>query len=102
MDLQVFGLDIWCANETHNDLCDNHSYIKLFENPFFHDKSKHIEIICHFIRDYVQRGAVELQYISTDEYVADILTKALGRGKFLPFRDKLRVVRSTFLGKREC
>jgi hypothetical protein len=52
--------------------------------------------------DYVQRGAVELQYISTDEQVADILTKALERGKFEPFRDKLGVVRNTFLSKREC
>jgi hypothetical protein len=47
--------------------CDNQSCIKLSENPVFHDRSKHIEIRYHFIRDYVQRGAIELQYISTDE-----------------------------------
>jgi hypothetical protein len=82
--------------------CDNQSCIKLSENPFFHDRSKHIEIRYHFIRDYIQRGAVELQFISTDEQVVDILTKALGRGKFVPFRDKLGMVRNTFLGKREC
>jgi hypothetical protein len=63
--------------------------------------SKHIEIRYHFIQDYVQRRAVELQYISTDEQMADILTKALGRGKFVPFRDKLGVVRNNFLDK-EC
>ena len=56
----------------------------------------------HFIRDYVQRGVVELQYISTDEQVVDILTKSLGRGKFVFFKDKLGVVLNTFLGKREC
>ena len=43
-----------------------------------------------------------LQYISTDEQVADILTKSLGRGKFIHFRDKLGVVKNNFLGKREC
>ena len=48
------------------------------------------------------RGAVELQYISTDEQVADILTKSLGRGKHIHFRDKLGVVKNNFLGKREC
>jgi len=53
-------------------------------------------------RYYVQRGAVELQFISIDEQTTDILTKASGRGKFVPFRDKLGVVRNTFLGKREC
>ena len=68
----------------------------------FHDMSKHIEIIHHFIRDYVQRGAVELRYISIDEQVADILTKSLGRGKFVFFGDKLGVIQNTFLDKREC
>jgi hypothetical protein len=36
--------------------CDNQSCIKLFENLVFHDRLKHIEIRCHFIRDWVQRG----------------------------------------------
>ena len=82
--------------------CDNQSCIKLLENPVFHDRSKHIEIHYHFIHDYVQRGDVELQYISTKEQVTNILTKALGKGKFLFFRDKLGVVSNTFLSKREC
>jgi hypothetical protein len=82
--------------------CDNQSFIKLSENLVFHDRSKHIEILYHFIRDYVQRGSVELQYISTEEQVADILTKALNMGKFVFFKDKLGVVSNTFLGMREC
>eukprot|EP00253_Pinus_taeda_P012684 PITA_12684 len=82
--------------------CDNQSCIKLMENSVFHDRSKHIGIRYHFIRDYVQKGAVKLEYISTDEQVADILTKALPRGKHVYFRDKMGVVRNTFLGKREC
>jgi hypothetical protein len=47
--------------------CDNQSCIKLSENLVFHDRSKHIKICYHFICDYVQRGVVELQYISTEE-----------------------------------
>jgi hypothetical protein len=47
--------------------CDNQSCIKLSENPVFHDRSKHIEIIYHFIRDMVHKGSVKLQYISIDE-----------------------------------
>eukprot|EP00253_Pinus_taeda_P025672 PITA_25672 len=82
--------------------CDNQSCIKLTENPVFHDRSKHIGIRYQFIRDYVQKGAVKIEYISTDEQVADILTKALPRGKHVYFRDKMGVVRKTFLGKREC
>jgi hypothetical protein len=41
--------------------------MRLSKNLVFHDKSKHIEIKYHYMRDMVQRGAIELQYISTDE-----------------------------------
>ena len=47
-------------------LCDNQSCIKMTENLVFHDKSKHIEIKYHFIRDMVQKGAVKLKYVPTD------------------------------------
>ena len=46
--------------------CDNQSCIQLSENPVFHDRSKHIEIRYYCIRNYVQRGVVTLQYISTN------------------------------------
>jgi hypothetical protein len=45
---------------------------------------------------------VKLDYVSTDEQVADIFTKSLPRGKHIYFRDKMGVVINTFLGKREC
>jgi hypothetical protein len=64
------------------------------ENPVFHDRSKHIEIRYCYIRDMVQRGALKLQYISTDEHVANVLTKPLSRIKFDYFRDKLGIVRN--------
>ena len=82
--------------------CDNQSCIKLSENPVFHDRSKHIEIRYHFIRDWVQRGVVRLAYVSTDDQVADILTKSLPKGKHVRFRGMMGVVVNTFLGKREC
>ena len=72
--------------------CDNQSCIKLSENPVFHDKSKHIEIKYQYIRDMVEKGAVKLQYIATDEQIADVLTKPLSRVKLEYFRDKLGVV----------
>ena len=82
--------------EATNILCDNQSCIKLSENPVFHDRSKHIDIRCHFIRDCVQRGAVKLEYTPTGEQVADILTKALGKTKFAYFREKLGMVKNPF------
>ena len=47
--------------------CKNHSCVKMLENPMFHDKSKHIKIKYHYIRYMVQRGAVKLQVVATEE-----------------------------------
>ena len=51
------------------------------ENLVFHDKSKHIKIKYHYIRDMVQRGAVKFQYVAMDEQIADVLMKPLARVK---------------------
>jgi hypothetical protein len=50
----------------------------------------------------VQRGEIHLEYISIDDQIVDILMKYFPRGKQVYFRDKMRVVKNTFLGKREC
>ena len=81
---------------------DNQSCLKLTENPVFHDRSRHIELKYHFIKDMVQRGAIKLQYIRTDEQIVDILTKPLSSGKFVHFRDKLGVAENVSLAEREC
>ena len=62
------------------------------DNPVFHDKSKHIEIKYHYIMDMVQRGAVKLQYVATEEQIVDVLMKPLARVKFEYFREKLGVL----------
>ena len=71
------------------------------KNLLFHDKSKHIDIIYHFIWDMVQTGAVKLKYVPTEEQVADVLTKPLAPVKFEYFRDKLGVVQKDLSRKRE-
>ena len=57
----------------------------------FHDKSKHINIKYHYIRDMVQRGVVKLQYVAMNEQIADVLMKPLAIVKFEYFREKLGV-----------
>ena len=66
--------------------------MKLSENPVFHDKSKHIEIKYHYIKDMVQRGAVKLLYVATEEQIVDVLMKPLARLKFEYFRERLDVL----------
>ena len=70
-------------------------------NPVFHDKSKHIEIQYHFIHDMVQKGVVELQYISTDNHTADVHTKPLPRTKLEYLRRRLGVEENVSLLDRE-
>lgn len=65
----------------------------------FHDKSKHIEIKCHCIRDMVQRGVVRLHHISTVGQISDILTKDLPKRKFLVFKEQLRLMDVTLPDK---
>ena len=82
-DLQ---LDATCIH------CDNQSCVKLSENLVFNDKSKHIKIKYHFIREIVQRGVVKLQHVATEEQIADVLMKPLARVNFEYFREKLGVL----------
>jgi hypothetical protein len=81
--------------------CDNQSCLKLTENLVFYDRSKHMEMKYHFIRDMVQRHTIKLQCIRTDEQIADILTKPLCLGKFMYFRDKLGLAENVSLAERE-
>ena len=72
--------------------CDNQSCVKLSKNPVFDEKLKHIEIKYHYIRNMVQRGVVKLQYVVTNEHIADVFMKPLARVKFEYFREKLGVL----------
>lgn len=87
--------------EASGIFCDNQSCIKYYENPVYHEKTKHIENRFHYIWDMVQKGAVKLQYVATEEQVADVLTKPLSCLKFGYFRDKLGVVRKDIPRKRK-
>eukprot|EP00253_Pinus_taeda_P016433 PITA_16433 len=81
-----------------NILYDNQSCIKLYENPDFHDRSKHIDIKCYFITDCVQQGAVQLRYTPTGEQVAGILTKE--EQSFFYFEEKMGMIKNLFQEKK--
>ena len=72
--------------------CDNISSIMLANNPVYHARTKHIEVHYHFVREKVLAGEIDLIYVSTEEQVADIFTKALGTEKLCRFRSLLGVL----------
>ena len=72
--------------------CDNTSAINLTKNSIQHSRTKHIEIRHHFIRDHVQNGDICLEFVKTEDQLADIFTKPLSENKFVEIRRNLGVL----------
>ncbi|GKD21107.1 ribonuclease H-like domain-containing protein [Tanacetum coccineum] len=73
--------------------CDNVSAIYLSTNPVQHQRTKHIEIDIHFVRDYVASGQVQVLHVPSGFNFADIFTKGLPTALFIDFRFSLNVRR---------
>lgn len=64
---------------------DNQGCIALASNPKFHERSKHIDVRHHFIRENIANATVKLQYLESEKMPADGLTKALSSAKHEQF-----------------
>lgn len=71
---------------------DNNGCISIANNPTKHKKTKHIDIKYHFSREQVDKNVIKLNYIPTDQQVADGLTKPLAATKFNQFRVEMSLV----------
>jgi hypothetical protein len=71
---------------------DNMSAIQLSRNPVFHERSKHIDTRYHYIRQCIEEGRVQVEAVNTNDQLADILMKSLGRDRFVELRTKIGIV----------
>ena len=72
-------------------MVDNQSTIKPSKTSGHHNRTKHIDICYHFIQDCVKDGKVIIEHVKIEDQLADILTKGLGRVKFVVLCDKIGV-----------
>ncbi|CAH9115258.1 unnamed protein product, partial [Cuscuta europaea] len=87
--LAGMGIYISASVQLH---CDNVSPSYLAINPIQHDRSKHIKIDYHFVRERMAHGDLVVKYIPTQLQLADIFSKKLSSQRFDFLRSNLRVV----------
>ena len=77
--------------------CDNTSTINLSKNLIQHSRTKHIDIIHHFLRDHVQNGDISLEFIDTNNQFAYIFTKPLNEERLNFIKHNLGMINGSSL-----
>ena len=87
-------------NKTHKKILslqlrdDNQTVLTLIKNAHVHERSKHINVVYHHIQNLHQRNQIKVDFVSSQNMIADDLTKSLSKQNFKNFVNQLRLVSS--------
>lgn len=84
--------EIGISHTSEIDLfCDNKATIAIAQNPIQHDRTKHVEVDKHFIKENLEAKVIRFPFVKSEDQLTDILTKEVSSKDFYNSLDKLRI-----------